>query len=167
VKTRGATNATPTATPATITAPRAQPVETPVAAAQASTAVPTPDVQPTATPVATPLPITTPVQTAVAAATEPEVRRAEPVRAQDEAAASPTAKFANKIEIKPLKKTYIRIVVDGKSDSPAVERWVTPSDKLLKVTGQRINIRVLDRSAVQIRKNGVALADDDSDVTIE
>jgi hypothetical protein len=101
-------------------------------------------------------------------ASEPEVRRAEPVRAEELAATtSATPGTVNKIEIRPLKKTYLKIVVDGKTDAPALERWVNASDKLLRISGQRVAIHALDRSAVEIRKNGKKLAGDDPDVTVE
>lgn len=155
--------ATPLASPAgQIVAPRALPADnTPApvakAALPATTATTTPAVA-----AATALP--------TAAASEPEVRRAEPVRAEELAAAtneSTTPGTMNRIEIKPLKKTYLKVVVDGKSDSPAIERWVSAADKSLRVSGQRVAIRALDPTAVQIRKNGKPLADDDPDVTIE
>ena len=101
-----------------------------------------------------------------AAASEPEVRRAEPVRAEDlNKPAEPTG--ANRIAIRPLKKTYIKVVVDNERTVPAFERWVSPSDGTLEFKGERVAIRVLDRDAIQIKKNGKSLPDDDSDVTIE
>ena len=100
------------------------------------------------------------------APSEPEVRRAEPVRAEDLAkAAEPSG--PNRVAIKPLKKTYIKVVVDNEQTTPAFERWVSPSDGTLEFRGERVAIRVLDRDAIQIRKNGKAVNEDDSDVTIE
>jgi cytoskeletal protein RodZ len=100
------------------------------------------------------------------APSEPEVRRAEPVRAEDLTKASePTG--PNHIAIRPLKKTYIKVVVDNERNTPAFERWVSPSDGTLEFRGERVAIRVLDRDAIQIKKNGKSLPEDDSDVTIE
>jgi len=73
----------------------------------------------------------------------------------------------NRVAIKPLKKTYIKVVVDNEQTTPAFERWVSPSDGTLEFRGERVAIRVLDRDAIQIRKNGKAVNEDDSDVTIE
>ncbi|MFL6536694.1 MAG: helix-turn-helix domain-containing protein [Chthoniobacterales bacterium] len=126
-----------------------------------------------ATPPSPPLPTTTPAVAVASAApavkaSEPEVRRAEPVRAEELAdTTSATPGAVNKIEIRPLKKTYLKVVVDGKSDAPAIERWVSASDKSLRVSGQRVVIHALDPSAVEIRKNGKKLPDDDPDVTVE
>ena len=109
---------------------------------------------------------------------EPEVRRAEPVRPEDLAKAGATetaqttqkpaeAEGPNHIAIKPLKKTYIKVVVDNESLQPAFERWISPTDGTVEFRGQKIAVRVLDRDAVQIRKNGKPVSGDDEDVTVE
>jgi len=112
---------------------------------------------------------------------EPQVRRAEPVRPEDlaKAGASETAQTTqtaqksaeaegpNHIAIKPLKKTYIKVVVDNESLQPAFERWISPSDGTVEFRGQKIAVRVLDRDAIQIKKNGKPVSGDDGDVTVE
>jgi len=145
----------PTASP-TITAEKAT---ASVAPAPSATVVPTP--------------------TAVAAAsapirTEPEVRRAEPVRPEDLAKARAAANSApaesaelNRVAIRPLKKTYLKVTVDNGKETPAFERWVSPADGTVEFRGQHISVRVLDRDAVQIKKNGKALEEDDEDVTVD
>jgi cytoskeletal protein RodZ len=106
-------------------------------------------------------------------ASEPQVRRAEPVRPEDLAKAgvtqSPSAAAAgpNRVAIKPLKKTYIKVVVDNETVKPAFERWISPADGTVEFSGQHIAVRVLDRDAIQIRKNGKSIAQDDTDVTVE
>ena len=106
-----------------------------------------------------------PAQPSVAPS-EPEVRRAEPVRAEDLNKPA-EATGPNRIVIRPLKKTYIKVVVDNERTVPAFERWVSPADGTLEFKGERVAIRVLDRDAIQIKKNGKSLPDDDADVTIE
>jgi len=108
----------------------------------------------------------------VAPKREPEVRRAEPVRPEELAQASAPQKPAeaqgpNQIAIKPLKKTYIKVVVDNGSIQPAFERWISPTDGTVEFRGQKIAVRVLDRDAIQIRKNGKPVAEGDDDVTVE
>jgi cytoskeletal protein RodZ len=111
---------------------------------------------------------------------EPEVRRAEPVRPEDLAKAGTTetttktttqktteAQGPNSIAIKPLKKTYIKVVVDNESQQPAFERWISPSDGPVEFHGQKIAVRVLDRDAVRITKNGKPVTEDDDDITVE
>jgi cytoskeletal protein RodZ len=103
---------------------------------------------------------------------EPEIRRAEPVRAEDLAKAGVTENATesggpNRVAIKPLKKTYIKVVVDDEAVRPAFERWISPADGIVEFLGQHIAVRVLDRDAIQIKKNGKLLAEGDSDVTVE
>lgn len=105
---------------------------------------------------------------------EPEVRRAEPVRAEDLAKASPpetspaaAASEQNQVAIRPLRRTYIKVVVDNEARVPAFERWISPGEGTVEFKGRHIDVRVLDRDAVQIRKNGKMVAEGDLDVTIE
>ena len=115
-----------------------------------------------------------------AAKASPEVRRAEPVRPEEVTKASAPqttqtttqkvsteAQGPNQIAIKPLKKTYIKVVVDNESQQPAFERWISPADGTVEFKGQKIAVRVLDRDAVQIKKNGKPVAGGDEDVTVE
>jgi len=109
---------------------------------------------------------------AVAPSKEPEIRRAEPVRPEDLAKAGAVETPAesggpNRVAIKPLRKTYIKVVVDNDVANPPFERWISPSDGVVEFRGQHIAVRVLDREAIQIRKNGKSLAEGDTDVTIE
>ena len=161
---------TPGATVATIAAPRAQPVETPpqVAATSAPTrpAVIAPTAAPTAIAAATPsAPSPTP--------SEPEVRRAQPVRPEELAAAlantnvGETSNSQNRVDIKPLRKTYVQVTIEDDPTQPAFERWLSPSDGVVEFRGRRISVRVLDREAVQIRKNGKIVANGDADLKIE
>ena len=103
---------------------------------------------------------------------QPEVRRAEPVKPEELAEAeaaqkAPEAKGPNQVAIKPLKKTYIKVVIDDGSHQPAFERWISPSDGPVEFRGQKIAVRVLDREAVRITKNGKPVTGDDEDVTVE
>jgi hypothetical protein len=71
------------------------------------------------------------------------------------------------VAIRPLKKTYVKVVVDNEEMKPAFERWISPSDGTVEFRGQHIAVRVLDRDAVQIKKNGKVLEDEDEDVVVE
>jgi cytoskeletal protein RodZ len=169
--------ATPTASPATsgtIIARQAEPVEkVPAKAAAAASPIASATTVPTTAPVV----VSTPAAVAAASPAptrEPEIRRAEPVRQEDLAKAgvaenSPPAASPglNRVDIKPLKKTYIKVVVDSETEKPAFERWISPADGTVEFRGQHIAVRVLDRDAVQIRKNGKVVAENDADVTIE
>src|SRR6266487_541511 len=103
---------------------------------------------------------------------EPEVRKAKPVRPEDLAQAPQTnsapaeSSEQNRVAIRPLKKTYVKVTVGDQGGSPAFERWVSPADGPVEFRGKHVSIRVLDPDAVQITKNGKALEDGDEDVTV-
>lgn len=73
----------------------------------------------------------------------------------------------NVLAIQPLKRTYIKVIVDNESANPAFERWISPADGTVEFRGKHISVRVLDRDAVQIKKNGKTLEEHDDDVTVE
>ncbi|MDB6146410.1 MAG: helix-turn-helix protein [Spartobacteria bacterium] len=150
----------PAATQAIVSATSA-----PVATVARPSIAPAATSQPTAAPVVA---VASPSSPPAAASPEPEVRRAEPVRAEDLAKAKATEPSgSNRIAIRPLKKTYIKVIVDDEAKTPAFERWISPSDGTMEFRGEHVAVRVLDRDAIQIKKNGKALTDEDSDVTIE
>jgi len=59
------------------------------------------------------------------------------------------------------------VVVDIDSEQPSFERWISPADWTVDFKVQKIAVRVLDRDAVQIKKNGKPVAGGDEDVTVE
>jgi cytoskeleton protein RodZ len=162
VRTAAPIAAAPTATPAQVTVATTNAV-TPPPAASTSTAVPT----------ATSVAVAPPPKASPAAA-EPEVRRAEPVRPEDlkaAAVATTTTQTApggpNRLTIRPTKKTYVKVVVDDETRTPVFERWVSPSDGPIEFRGEKFAVRVLDREAVQIKKNGENIENADADVTVQ
>jgi cytoskeletal protein RodZ len=104
-----------------------------------------------------------------------EVRKAKPVTKEDlaevrSATSSPSTESTeqnqqNRVAIRPLKRTYVRVTV-GDDGKPAFERWVSPGDGSVEFRGKHVSIRVLDREAVAITKNGQALQENDQDVTV-
>lgn len=155
------TSPTPTAT-----IPVALPVNTPRVAATVNALPPvisTPAPTPT---VARAIAVDTP---APSPSIEPTVRRAQPVREDELAAAVANKELGtlNRIDIRPLKRTYVQVTVDNDPTTPAFERWLSPSDGAVEFRGHRFNVRVLDREAVQIRKNGRVVSTSDSDVTVD
>lgn len=172
-----------------LVAPRALPLDNtpaPSAIAAASLA-PTPEPITTAsataafapTPVAVaPAPMPS-AESAVAAAPampegEPEVRRAEPVHPEDlkkaQAATAPSPSVSptmNRFDIRPLKKTYVKVVVDNQPGGSSFERWLEVSAGPVQLRGKRISVKVLDPAAVEIRKNGKIISGSDADVRLE
>jgi cytoskeleton protein RodZ len=113
--------------------------------------------------------------TAIAAAPpgEPEVRKAKPVTRADLAKPQEPTNSApaesgeqNRVAIRPLKRTYVRVTVGDEKGRPAFERWVSPADGPVEFRGKHVSIRVLDPGAVTITKNGKALEAGDQDVTV-
>lgn len=168
-----------TSTPVAVARPRPVPsVEsTPARMVAAPTVAPSPAVAPTST-LATASPpavaIVSPSVREQKAVKEPEVRRAEPVKPEDlakagatETSSAATSGGANRVAIRPLRRTYIKVVVDHETRNAPFERWISPADGTVEFTGQHIDVRVLDREAVQIKKNGKTVAADDADVTVE
>ena len=102
-----------------------------------------------------------------ATTTEPEIRRALPVHPEDLATpkVSPPP-LANRVQITPLRKTYLRVTLDDQPQ-PAFDGWLDPSDPPLSFRGQHVTLKVLERGAVQITKNGAALATGDAEVKFE
>jgi len=142
-----------------IIAPRAQPADN--ASASVSPATSAPPVQPN---VAASTPIPAP------AASEPEVRRAEPVNPTDakpQTNAAPTAAGTGPttLEVRAIKKTYVKVIVDDVE--PSYERWISPTDGVVQFRGTRMTVKVLDNTAVEIKKNGRRITGSDPDVTID
>jgi cytoskeletal protein RodZ len=166
-------SATPSPAPsvatATIVAPRALPVE--------STATPMKSPVAETTPVPTPVPMvasSTPEATPGASPTEPEVRRAEPVHPEDlarsglrTAGVGEPASGAKRLEIRPVRKTFVRVMVERDGRREAFEQWIGPGDRPLLFEGQHFTVHALESDSVQLRKNGKRVAEEDADVTIE
>jgi cytoskeletal protein RodZ len=147
-----------------VASPTAAATQAPKVAVASPTAAPStaPAVSATVAPVAAASP------SVAATAAEPEVRRAVAVQPEDLVKSKPAAGSGpNRMDIRPLKKTYVKVVVDNEASTPAFERWISPSDGPVVFRGQHFSVRVLDREAVQIKKNGKSVAPDDSDITIE
>jgi len=125
----------------------------------------------TAAPV--PVPVVTPEPTSAAIAEvappddEPEVRRAVAVNPQDRVAPNEiTPAPSHRVQITPMRNTFLRVTIEGQEE-PAFNGWFDPADGPLTFRGPRVTIKVLERGAVQITKNGAALAVGDPDVIFE
>ncbi len=149
-----ATPAPSPASPGRVIAPRAQPADGPPASESRVTVAPT-VAPPPPSPSLAPSPA------------EPEVRRAVPVSPQDAPPqeATPT-EAANRFQITPMRRTFLRVIVDGQPQ-PAYDGSIDPSDAPLTFTGQHITVTARERGAVQITKNGAALAAADRDIDFE
>jgi len=157
----------PSASP--VSSPKAGKPETTEASPGAVASVPT--VAPSAS--VGPTVVRKAVAAAPAAPNEPEVRKAKPVRPEDLTQAPPQTNSSpsesggqNRVAIRPLKRTYVKVTVGDEGGSPAFERWVSPTDGPVEFRGKHVSIRVLDPNAVQITKNGKTVEDGDEDGTV-
>jgi cytoskeletal protein RodZ len=157
------------------TSPSASPVtgSKPVPPGPASSAPNTVASAPSIAPTESPAPTIARTAVAAAAPGEPEVRRAKPVTREDLTKTQETPNSSpvesgeqNRVAIRPLKRTYVRVIVGDGKGNPAFERWVSPADGAVEFRGKHVSIRVLDPDAVQITKNGKSLEDNDEDVTV-
>jgi cytoskeletal protein RodZ len=148
-----------------------QPLAAPTGPAQVSTNAQTP-------PVASP----TPEQTV-------EVRRALPVTAADKdasnavpipsasaaaaasasatASASPSAPPPQKLEIKVKERTWLRVTKDQENSEPVFNDFIGPNSPAIVIQGKRFWLKALDKSALELRKNGQAVNGQDGDIVIE
>jgi hypothetical protein len=69
--------------------------------------------------------------------------------------------------VRPLKKTFVRIIVDTDKGRSSFERWIDVTGAPVQLSGKRIAVKVLDPADVEIRKNGKLVARGDSDVRLE
>jgi cytoskeletal protein RodZ len=151
--------------------PSAAPVSPAPTQASAGNVAAAQSVAPTVSPVATIAPSAFAATSLMPA--QPEVRRAKPVTREDLAKAQETPNTSsaesgdqNRVAIRPLKRTYVRVTVGDENGKPAFERWVSPTDGAVEFRGKHVSIRVLDPEAVTITKNGKALEENDADVTV-
>jgi cytoskeletal protein RodZ len=166
----GKTESTAQASPSTSPATGSKPAPPGPASSAPSNVASAPSVAPTVSSA----PTLAPAAVAAAAPGEPEVRKAKPVtredlisKPQDTQNSSPAESGEqNRVAIRPLKRTYVRVTVGDAKGKPAFERWVSPTDGPVEFSGKHVSIRVLDPDAVKITKNGKALEAGDQDVTV-
>jgi cytoskeletal protein RodZ len=179
---------------ATTPAPRVQPSATPLIEKSLPEKPPlaasTPEIlsQPLASPTG-PAQVSANAQTPPAAASTPEptveVRRALPVTAADkdsanaspsasasasasvEASASPSAPPSQKLEIKVKERTWLRVTKDRENSEPVFNDFIGPNSPAIVIQGKRFWLKALDKSALELRKNGQAVNGQDGDIVIE
>jgi cytoskeletal protein RodZ len=143
-------------------------------------ASPEPSRQPFLTPTGSVQMVTNAQTPAPAAATpEPtvEVRRALPVTSADKEtpspsaspteSASPSAAPAQKLEIKVKERTWLRVTKDRENSEPVFNDFIGPNSPAIVIQGKRFWLKALDKSALELRKNGQAVNGQDSDIVIE
>jgi cytoskeletal protein RodZ len=102
-----------------------------------------------------------------------EVRRALPVTSADKEtanaspSASPSAVPSQKLEIKVKERTWLRVTKDRENSEPVFNDFIGPNSPAIVIQGKRFWLKALDKSALELRKNGQAVNGQDSDIVIE
>jgi cytoskeletal protein RodZ len=153
-----------TGSPLTVASPESsnQPLASPTSPVQVSTNPQTP---------ATASPLSVPTV---------EVRRALPVTSADKETTSPSPSAANaspsaspsgspsqKLEIKVKERTWLRVTKDRENSEPVFNDFIGPNSPAIVIEGKRFWLKALDKSALELRKNGQAVNGQDSDIVIE
>ena len=71
-----------------------------------------------------------------------------------------------KLEIRLLRRTWVRITRDVEGAQPVYEGFAGPNSRPITVVGKRFWIWVLDKSAVEVRKDGQIVVDSSNDIVI-
>jgi cytoskeletal protein RodZ len=122
-----------------------------------------------------PTQVSTNPQPTASATPEPtvEVRRALPVTSADKETAnaspssSPSAAPSQKLEIKVKERTWLRVTKDRENSEPVFNDFIGPNSPAIVIQGTRFWLKALDKSALELRKNGQAVSGQDSDIVIE
>ncbi|HYZ71565.1 MAG TPA: helix-turn-helix domain-containing protein [Chthoniobacterales bacterium] len=134
-----------------------------------------------------PAQVTTNAQTPASLSPTPqgtvEVRRALPVTAADKesataspsasasasvaASASPSAPPSQKLEIKVKERTWLRVTKDRENSEPVFNDFIGPNSPAIVIQGKRFWLKALDKTALELRKNGQAVNGQDGDIVIE
>ena len=126
----------------------------------------------------------TPSSSSPTVAPSVEVRRALPVTAADKDANKDTNKDATKetsdaspsptstappqkLEIKVKERTWLRVTKDQEGSEPVFNGFIGPSSPAIVIQGKRFWLKALDKSALELRKNGQAVNGQDGDIVIE
>jgi cytoskeletal protein RodZ len=101
-----------------------------------------------------------------------EVRRALPVTpAEDVAQASPaptsSAEDVETLEIRVRERTWLRVTKDKQNGEPIYNDFISPRSPPIVVQGKRFWLKLPDKNALELRKNGQAVAGPDNTIVIE
>jgi cytoskeletal protein RodZ len=101
-----------------------------------------------------------------------EVRRALPVTpAEDVAQASPSSSSSptalETLEIRVRERTWLRVTKDRQNDEPIYNDFISPRSPPIVVQGRRFWLKLPDKNALELRKNGQAVDGPDNTIVIE
>lgn len=134
--------------------------------------VPRPEATPdgTPSPVLSSLPIADPPTSGTPGAASPllNVSLPAPELSSVKPVATPAPAPVDKtVVVRPLKRTFVKVVVNDPAARPAYEDWLAPNTRPLSFQGDRVFVHVLDKGCVEISKNGVIQPTAGTDIKIE
>ena len=101
-----------------------------------------------------------------------QVRRALPVipggdvaQASPITTASPTT--VDTLEIRVRERTWLRVTKDRQNGEPIYNDFISPRSPPIVVQGKRFWLKLPDKNALELRKNGQAVAGPDDEIVIE
>ena len=101
-----------------------------------------------------------------------EVRRALPVNGPEPAITVETAAKASlstpdvKLEVRVLKRTYVKVTKDEEDAQPVFDGFAAPDSRPIVVEGKRFWVHVSDKGAVEVRKDGQLILGNSDDIVI-
>jgi cytoskeletal protein RodZ len=90
-----------------------------------------------------------------------EVRKALPVDAQP-----PAVQAEKKLEVRVLKRTYVKVTKDEADTQPVFDGFAGPDSRPIVVEGKRFWVHVQDKGAVEVRKDGQLVLGNSDDIVI-
>jgi cytoskeletal protein RodZ len=101
-----------------------------------------------------------------------EVRRALPVTTAEDVAQgnpSPSASVTavETLEIRVRERTWLRVTKDKQNGEPIYNDFISPRSPPIVVQGTRFWLKLPDKNALELRKNGQAVAGPDNTIVIE
>ena len=106
-----------------------------------------------------------------------EVRRALPVQQGEQpspseaVSPSPSPVLATepqtRLELRVLKRTWVKVTKDEEGSEPVFDGPAAPEDQPIVLEGKRFWVRIQDKGAVEVRKNGQRVLNSSDDVVID
>jgi cytoskeletal protein RodZ len=103
-----------------------------------------------------------------------EVRRALPAGAPQSANQADTPGRTSlstlpemKLEVRALKRTYVKVTKDEEDTQPVFEGFAAPDSRPIVVEGKRFWVHVRDKGAVEVRKDGQLVLGNSDDIVID
>jgi len=80
---------------------------------------------------------------------------------------TPAIEPQTRLELRVLKRTWVKVTKDEEGSEPVFDGPAAPEDQPIVVEGKRFWVRVQDKGAVEVLKNGQRILNSSSDVVID